>query len=398
MVRRNGGFIGTDGLDAPDPPTDVTGTGGSEQVSVAFTAPTDAGTSSITGFVVQVSTDGTAYSAGSNTGTSSPIVVTGLTNGTAATAKVWAINSHGTSAPSDASASFTPALQRGLMFGGFDGSSGVDVIDFYDLTTTGNSTDFGDCSEAIRQCSAAGGATRILRAGGQNNSNAVRNHIKYVTAATTGNESDFGNLSATFSTGGGCGNSTRALFGGGEWGGSDANTIEYVTIASTGNGTDFGDLTRTHDDINATASATRGVFLGGSSTTIDYVTIASTGNASDFGDLLRAAAYLAPAASATRGVIAGNNNKQNEIQYITIASTGNASDSGDLTTGRAGAFGVSNNTIAVFSGGESSSAAFLTSGEQVTIASTGNATDFGTLTDARGYAHSGASNCHGGIA
>ena len=28
MVRRNGGFIGTDGLDAPDPPTGVTPTAG----------------------------------------------------------------------------------------------------------------------------------------------------------------------------------------------------------------------------------------------------------------------------------------------------------------------------------------------------------------------------------
>ena len=44
MVRRNGGFIGTDGLDAPDPPTGVAGTAGDASVSVAFTAPTDAGT------------------------------------------------------------------------------------------------------------------------------------------------------------------------------------------------------------------------------------------------------------------------------------------------------------------------------------------------------------------
>ncbi len=108
MARRNGGFIGQDGLDAPDPPTGVTPTAGQAEVSVAFTAPTDTGTSAITGFVVQVSTDGTDYSAGSNTGTSSPIVVGSLTNDTAATAKVWAINAYGTSAPSDASASFTP--------------------------------------------------------------------------------------------------------------------------------------------------------------------------------------------------------------------------------------------------------------------------------------------------
>jgi len=54
MVRRNGGFIGTDGLDAPDPPTGVTASGGVDGVvSISFTAPTDAGTSSITGFNIQ---------------------------------------------------------------------------------------------------------------------------------------------------------------------------------------------------------------------------------------------------------------------------------------------------------------------------------------------------------
>ena len=51
MANKNGGFIGTDGLDAPDPPTAVTPTAGNEQVSVAFTAPTDVGTSAIQGLL-----------------------------------------------------------------------------------------------------------------------------------------------------------------------------------------------------------------------------------------------------------------------------------------------------------------------------------------------------------
>ena len=75
MVRRNGGFIGTDGLDAPDPPTGVTVTAGGASGSVAFTAPTDTGASSITGFVAQVSTNGTDYSVGSNTGSSVSVKV-----------------------------------------------------------------------------------------------------------------------------------------------------------------------------------------------------------------------------------------------------------------------------------------------------------------------------------
>ena len=37
MVRRNAGFIGTDGINAPDKVTGVTPTAGLEQISVAFT-------------------------------------------------------------------------------------------------------------------------------------------------------------------------------------------------------------------------------------------------------------------------------------------------------------------------------------------------------------------------
>ena len=129
MANKNGGFIGTDGLDAPDPPTDVTPTAGNAQVSVAFTAPTDAGTSAITGFVAQVASSGDNYSAGSGTGTSSPIVVSSLSNGTSYTAKVWAINAYGTSAPSDASDSFRPVLPRGLIFGGRTGSTSLNNVD-----------------------------------------------------------------------------------------------------------------------------------------------------------------------------------------------------------------------------------------------------------------------------
>ena len=150
MPRYNGGFIGTDGLDAPDAPTIDSVTAGDAQVSVAFTAPTDTGTSAITGFVAQVSTDGTDYSAGSNTGSSSPIVVSSLTNGTAATAKVWAINAYGTSAPSDASSSFTPVQAAYAMIAGFGGGAGSYSvnIDRFNINAQGNAADFGDLTVA----------------------------------------------------------------------------------------------------------------------------------------------------------------------------------------------------------------------------------------------------------
>ena len=97
MARRNGGFIGTDGLDAPDPPTGVAVSGGVDGVaSISFTAPTDTGTSAITGFVA------TASNGIGATGSSSPISVSSLTLGTAVTFRAYAVNAYGTSAASDA--------------------------------------------------------------------------------------------------------------------------------------------------------------------------------------------------------------------------------------------------------------------------------------------------------
>ena len=171
MPRYNGGFIGTDGLDAPDAPTIDSVTAGDAQVSVAFTD-AGGGTSATTSFVVQVSTDGTDYSAGSNTGTSSPIVVTSLTNDTAATAKVWAINAYGTSAPSDASSSFTPAvLQRAIFAGGQESGSVVDTIDYIEIATTGNASDFGDLTSSRDRSAGLASETRGVFGGGEVNGN-----------------------------------------------------------------------------------------------------------------------------------------------------------------------------------------------------------------------------------
>ena len=88
---------------APGAPTSVVATAGDTQARVAFTAPTDAGTSPITGYTVTVQ-PGDATVAG----TASPIVVPGLTNGVAYTFTVTATNAAGTGAASSPSNSITP--------------------------------------------------------------------------------------------------------------------------------------------------------------------------------------------------------------------------------------------------------------------------------------------------
>ncbi len=91
----------------PDPPTGVVATTGNGSASVAFTPPLNDGGTAITAYAAAcTSTNGGATAAAS--GTASPLVVTGLTNGDNYACTVTATNSVGTSAPSAPSSVFTP--------------------------------------------------------------------------------------------------------------------------------------------------------------------------------------------------------------------------------------------------------------------------------------------------
>jgi len=92
-------------MTVPDAPTGATATAGNAQVTVAFTPAGDGG-SPILDFTATCGSQST-------TGAGSPLVVTGLTNGTAYACTVVARNGVGTSAPSAASNSVTPATTPG---------------------------------------------------------------------------------------------------------------------------------------------------------------------------------------------------------------------------------------------------------------------------------------------
>lgn len=96
----------------PDAPTIGTATAGDTQVSVAFSAPASNGGSSITGYTVTVSPADVAPV----NGASSPIVVTGLTNGQAYTFTVTADNVAGTGPASSSSNSVTPKAAQTITF------------------------------------------------------------------------------------------------------------------------------------------------------------------------------------------------------------------------------------------------------------------------------------------
>ena len=96
----------------PAAPTIGTAIAGDTQASVAFTAPLNIGGSAITSYTVTVNPADVAPI----NGASSPIVVTGLTNGIAYTFTVTADNVAGTGPASAASNSITPAATQTITF------------------------------------------------------------------------------------------------------------------------------------------------------------------------------------------------------------------------------------------------------------------------------------------
>ena len=399
-LRPPAGFVSAnyDPLKNPDAPTGVAASGGDTQATVSFSAPANPGGSAISAYFAVSNPDRITVS-----GATSPITVTGLTNGTPYTFQVWALNSYGPGAFSAASGSVTPALPRGLFAGGETNtgfSSSTSKIEYISISSTGSSTNFGNLRSNTSYLSSCASSTRGIFTGGvQNMAN-----LDYVTIATTGNSLAFGSLVTPFYFGAGCSSATRGIFGGGD----GVNVIQYITIASTGNSLDFGDLFSPTYGLAACSSNTRGVFAGGvvsggggTQNVIQYITIATTGNSIDFGDLTSTTHFFSGCSSATRGVFGGgvHGASYNVIQYITIATTGNAIDFGDLTVRVTYNAACSSLTTGIFSGGigqlgESSTSSIINS---LTIASTGNAIYFGNLISPTAYL-AGCSNGHGGLA
>lgn len=295
---------------------------------------------------------------------------------------------------------------RGVYGGGYT-STNVNVIDYVTISTTGNTTDFGDLTSNRMRCGSTSNGVndRGIWAGNYYFSPGFVNTIDYVTISSPGNAQDFGDLTnnASGSQGSSNGTSNRGVFAGGEVAnGSYVNVIQYVTISSLGNAADFGDceysVGRQGDAAASNGTNNRMVFKRRNAAAyngVSYITITSAGNASDFGDLTLGRNNFTATSNTTndRGVWLGGNNVTvyNVIDYLTISSTGNATNFGDLTVARFDSSAVSNgtNNTAVNSGGYTSSLVNVI--DYFTISSTGDASDFGDVVSAR-RTHSAASN------
>ena len=88
---------------------------------------------------------------------------------------------------------------RGLWAGGTTGTSS-NIIQYAELSSEGNTIDFGDLSAVNDSAMATASATRAVYGGGRNNPS-YYNKIDTVEIATTGNATDFGDITDSRSGG-----------------------------------------------------------------------------------------------------------------------------------------------------------------------------------------------------
>jgi len=332
--------------------------------------------------------------------TSSPVTVTGLTNGTSYTFNVWAINPFGWSSPSGASGGVTPFLPDSAFFGGGLAGYPTLLIETVKISTLGNTSNFGDLTQARYRLTGTSSATRGVFMGGTASGDV--NTMDYITLSSLGDAVDFGDLTQSTATRAAVSNGVRGVRIGGGGFSSQTNVMDYITIASTGNATDFGDyrfvIARNAGNI---MSNTRGISAGGRGSGVrrsqmEYITIASTGNGTFFGSLTAGNENPSGLSSSTRGVVFGGQTSSggvNTIQYVTIATTGNAADFGDLVVVNEEMAGAANSTRGLMAGGSNGTTNVI---QYITISTTGNASDFGDLNTGQ-YDNAGFSDCHGGL-
>ncbi len=106
------------------------------------------------------------------------------------------------------------------------------------------------------------GGARGLIAGGYTAGGQNTNTIEYINISTPGNATDFGDLTAGRRRGATMSNATRAVFAGGTTS-SYSNILDYVTVATPGNAIDFGNMSNGWSGPTAEGDGTYGIMAGG---------------------------------------------------------------------------------------------------------------------------------------
>lgn len=317
---------------------------------------------------------------------------------------------------------------RAIVMGGYHGeadNSGYGRIEYFNITTTGNSSYFGEMHVTDRYYNkSCSNGTRSHTSGGIAEGRG-KDTMEYVTIGTLGNAQDFGDLLVIKYSHEAVSDGTYGIMIGGNGGANNAvlRDIEYVTIATTGDGTDFGDLIIGRKGSAGAGNGTRALVAGGNGasaggesyqTDIEYITMATPGNGTNFGDLYaepspntsndKGKEYHFCAGDQTRIVWASGKTNYNVrtvgMSYAAYDTPGTSVDFGDVTVGRHMGTSVDNASRGVFMGGSAGSLTQTENGyyvntmDYITIQTIGDATDFGDLS----YVTQRAGGASGGAA
>jgi hypothetical protein len=284
-----------------------------------------------------------------------------------------------------------------LIGGNGDQTIHTGLIQSVSIPALGESTTFGDLSQARDGVGGGGNGTRAVFFGGATNpgsSNTVVDTIDYNTIASGGTGIDFGNLTGQATRYPAvCSSSTRATAS------VDDGSIFYVETSTLGNALDGGNVFNTSiTQLMAGAqSPTRGYHFGGypSTNQISSFSLASMGKAIRFGDLLNGpSTYTDNALSnTTRAVLASESTTNSKhIAYITMSTEGVSSYFGDLST--AGRGQSSSTHVRGVIAHRPSPGDNVT--EYITIPTGGNGISFGELSTPQAFGGA-TSDSHGGL-
>jgi len=177
---------------------------------------------------------------------------------------------------------------RGLVMGGQQPTY-TTMINALNISTLGNAVDTGGEYEGSASLACpVYSPIRMVLVSGWNPGGSIADTMHYINITSTGDTTEFGEMQLR--SGSGLSNNTRGIIGGG-WNGSSRPGMHYISISSLGQCIEFGDLTirRSVGTGGNASSHTRGLFIGGAVSptyynTIDYVNIQTLGDAIDFGD------------------------------------------------------------------------------------------------------------------
>ncbi|MDE2589937.1 MAG: fibronectin type III domain-containing protein, partial [Patescibacteria group bacterium] len=176
---------------SPSAPTGLTATAGNAQISLSWTAPSSNGGSAVTGYEIERSTNGGTFSVlVQNTGsTSTTYSDTGLSSSTTYTYRVSAINSVGTSSPSNTASATTNSISGG-------GTTGGNIV-LNNVQSTSGTLSSSPHQITISNFNAGTGNNRLLVVGVSANNNAVSS-ITFGGVPLTQAVSSFNNNDAEF--------------------------------------------------------------------------------------------------------------------------------------------------------------------------------------------------------